>query len=206
MTKLAQSCLNLEKQKTSFEQREETLKKEVEMLRVSEKSLLAKLAEIPEPVQVVQVEQVHVQAPAETNDQSASLLAKIDELTSEISAKESELHSLKSDYDAKLNESNEKHCAVSTSLKTQEALTKDLELQLENQNRALKQKESELCAVKTEVDSINHTYTNALAENQAKIDKAVEDLNATLREKSDAISRQGSMHNKYIFVAIRLVS
>ena len=153
MTKWSQNIINLENQKKAYEKREEAYLKDLESLREKEAMLMEKL----DSLESENCSRITTTPLTASNDEHASRLA---ELTNELAAKESTTQSLIADYDLRLNEANERNRSLHDSLRTQEALTKQLEIQLENQVKAVKQKDAEINGAKSENQSAQEKLNN----------------------------------------------
>jgi chromosome segregation ATPase len=166
MTKWTQNCMQLEKTKVSAEKREEAYKKKVEKLESKIHSL----------------ESAPPSAMLSSNDNDDSTAAKLNDLMSELT-------SLKADHAKKLQDSNEKSSHFFDRLQTQEALTKQLELQLEIQSKLVKQKE-------IEVNNLSQQTTANASEKAREIQEACQRLEALLNQKIEELNAKDSALNE----------
>ena len=124
MTKGIQNISSLENQKKAFEKREEAYKRDMEVLQDKIRLLEANVSTHSASSDNVE----------KRVDESGDYTLRLEELTSELNSKHEQIQNLQADYELRLKDLSEKSHNLYDSLKTQEALTKQLEIQLENQS------------------------------------------------------------------------
>lgn len=181
MTKGIQNISSLENQKKAFEKREEAYKRDMEVLQDKIRLLEASVS-----TQSASNDNVEKRV-----DESGDYTFRLEELTSELNSKHEQIQNLQADYELRLKDLSEKSHNLYDSLKTQEALTKQLELQLENQIKIVKQKDNEINALKLDGDSaqkindLNKSITQqtvVIKQHESDLSNAQENIN-TLKSK-----------------------